>query len=426
MKIQPSVFFFAFVYLMPFLSKAQAGMRDSASYQKIMQIAEQIRKQYAPDRRTALFDIHLDTSTGIPKYRIETTEVAAKNAFMALVEEADIPAEVSITLFPDSSVAGRAKGIVNLSVANFRTSPRNQAEMATQALLGTTIDLLQEQDGYFRARTPEGYIAWVKTSSVAPKTDSALVAWQTHDKVIFVADFGHSYQEADASSLRVSDLVMGDILLTTGISGDYTQVVYPDGRKAFVKRDQVQSFEGWQQALNLTAENILNVAKTMIGLPYLWGGTSVKGVDCSGFTKTAYYMNGLIIPRDASQQVLAGLELDVLTEGNLDTAKVLEHLQPADLLFFAAGKGETPNPRITHVALYMGGGQFIHSSGTVRINSLLSGAPNYDAHQAHTLVAARRYLGQQDPQLQSITTHPAYNQANVISTNTNFSKQTIP
>src|SRR5690606_3012369 len=387
------------------------------------QNTDHIRNQYAPDRRTALFDNSADTSAGTISYRVETTEAAAKAAFMAALETEGIASPVAFTLFPDSSVAGKEKAVVNLSVANFRTAPRNQAEMATQVLLGTVVDLLQEKHGYFLARTPEGYIAWVNTTSVTPKTEAELAAWQGQDKVIFVADFGHSFREADASSLRVSDLVMGDILTTTGTSGDFMQVVYPDGRKAFVKRDQVQSFGRWQQALNLTAENVLRIAETMIGLPYLWGGTSVKGVDCSGFTKTAYYMNGLIIPRDASQQVLAGLELDILTDGDLDTAKVLAHLQPADLLFFAAGKGETPNPRVTHVGLYMGNGQFIHSAGTVRINSLLSEAANYDDHQARTLVAARRYLGQQDPQLQSITAHPAYNGADLVSTNTNLPKQ---
>ncbi len=419
MKIRLSIFLFVFSAFLPCTGYSQANLHDSAQYKKIMQIAEQVRKQYTPDQRTALFEIQLDTTLRIPQYHVTTTDENAKATFTDLLKKSDIPATGAVTLLPDSSVAGTTRGVINLSVANLRTAPRNQAELATQALLGTVVDLLQERDGYFRVRTPDGYIAWTSTSSVAPKTDAALASWNIHEKVIFISDFGHSYEATDESSMRVSDLVMGDLLQTTGTSGDYVQVIYPDGRNAFVKSSQVQAFSSWQQALNPTAQHILDIAKTMMGVPYLWGGTSVKGVDCSGFTKTAYYMNGLVVPRDASQQVLAGLALDVLTNDDLDTAKLLRNLQPADLLFFAAAKGKTPHPRVTHVALYMGNGLFIHASGTVRINSLLSSAPNYDADRANTLVAARRYLGQQDPALQFLTAHPAYNTqaANLPKTN---------
>jgi gamma-D-glutamyl-L-lysine dipeptidyl-peptidase len=156
---------------------------------------------------------------------------------------------------------------------------------------------------------------------------------------------------------------------------------------------------------DLTAENIINSAKSMMGLPYLWGGTSVKGVDCSGFTKTSFYMNGYVIPRDASQQVLAGDEVQIVDQnGKFSEALALKNLKPADLLFFAGGK----TSRITHVALYIGNGEFIHSAGNVRINSMLKNANNYDDFQTRTLVSAKRYIGSQDPQIKSIKEHTAY------------------
>lgn len=420
--------FFLFLFICPIIAvkgNLLAYQLDSAEYQEIMRISKQVSSQYIADTRTAIFEVQ--EADGQPDgYRIRTTEPQALAHFEQLLKEAGIATDkLSTSLLPDSSVEAPT-GIINLSVANLRTAPRNQAELATQALLGTQVDLLQKRQGYYRVRTPEGYISWVNASSVTPKAEAELRQWQAARKVIFTADFGHTYQAPDRNSMRVSDLVMGNILVAEGETDGFVHVRYPDGRAGYIDRGQVRAFDEWLGALQPAAPEILGTAKTMMGLPYLWGGTSVKGVDCSGFTKTAYYMNGIVIPRDASQQILAGLELDVLTDGDLDTAKVLHNLQPADLLFFAAAKGQAPNPRITHVALYMGNGEFIHSSGTVRINSLLRSAPNYDGEQASTFVAARRYLDQDDPGLQSLMTHPAYQQAAANTTDTLPAIQNAP
>ena len=93
---------------------------------------------------------------------------------------------------------------------------------------------------------------------------------------------------------------------------------------------------------------------------------------------------------------------------NAEPAKALKNLKPADLLFFASGKNSNPNARVTHVAMYIGNGEFIHSAGTVRINSMLKDAANYDDFQTRTVVAAKRYIGVDDPQIQTIKNNPYY------------------
>ena len=108
--------------------------------------------------------------------------------------------------------------------------------------------------------------------------------------------------------------------------GIFYKVNYPDGREAFVKKDEAKLFNEWYNSLNPTGETILNTAYRFMGIPYLWGGTSTKGMDCSGFTKTVYFLNGIILSRDASQQVNTG-EL-------VDTKDGWKNLQAGDLLFF--------------------------------------------------------------------------------------------
>lgn len=392
--------------------QADQGLTDSADSDLITQLTEEVKAKYAPDKRTALFELKKDESNE-GGFIIETTVPEAKNEFEQLLRAKGKQTTVKFNVLPDATVGDKKKGIVRLSVVDIRYTPANQAEMVTQALMGTPVDLLKKQGDYYLIRTPEGYIAWLKGASLTAMDASTYQSWNQADKLMFTADFGHAYTAADKQSLRVSDLVMGNLLRLTGKSDDFYQVAYPDGRQAYIASDQAIPYREWLAGTALTAENVLHTAKSMIGVPYLWGGTSVKGVDCSGFTKTSYYMSGLVIPRDASQQVNSGLDIDILTENEVDRSKILNNLQPADLLFFAERKGKVENPRVTHVAIYLGNGEFIHASGLVRINSLFPDAANFDRHQASTIVSAKRYLGQSGTQgLDPLVNHPAYSITN--------------
>lgn len=378
---------------------------DSTIYYQVKELQENVRKEFAPDKRTKIFAL-TKTVVAENEYEIETTEPAAKAAFEQRFK--NIAAKVAVTLLPEQNLGNKWIGIVNLSVANMRTKPDHAAEMASQVLMGTQVDILQKDRGDYRIRTPEGYIAWIPTSSITAMTKEEAKQWNEQPKIIYTSEFGKSLSEPNTQSQRVSDLVYGDILVLKGEKNNYFEVSYPDGRKAYIKKDEALSLKKWIDSRNPTAENLISSAKTMLGLPYLWGGTSVKGVDCSGFTKTAYFMNGYVIPRDASQQVLAGETVDILdSEGHFDPEKALKNLKPADLLFFAAGKNTNPNARVTHVAIYMGNGTFIHAAGSVRINSMLKDAANYDDFQTRTVVAAKRYLGANDALIQQVQ-HNSY------------------
>lgn len=398
---------YGYLLLLALFSYSGASAQiDSTKYNMVVSSIEEGKSKFAPDKRTKLIELtSADLTTN--KYLIQTTESDAVSFLQEKLDHIGVQAE--IRLFPDTSVGVKPVGIIHLSVANLRTKPGHASEMATQALLGTQVDILQQSNGEYRVRTPEGYISWVPTSSLTAMTPSELANWKAKKKIIYTNDFGKAYSKPDPTSLRVSDLVYGNILALQKETAKYYEIGYPDGRIGYIPKGEALSFEDWIKSRQLTTDNVLNSAKSMLGLPYLWGGTSVKGVDCSGFTKTAFFMNGYIIPRDASQQVLAGDNVDILDQdGHFDPVKALKNLKPADLLFFAAGKGRNPNARVTHVALYIGNGEFIHSAGTVRINSMLKEASNYDDFQTRTVVAAKRYIGTSDKAIERVQDNSFY------------------
>jgi len=405
MKNPKIVLTLIFMLFLGLISETKAQI-DSTQYRRIVQILKDNSETVAPDKRIKILEI---AAANIPnnEYIIQTTERELVTQLQQKLS--NVEAKIIFSTLPDSSVGEKIHGIANLSVANLRTRPSHAAEMATQVLLGTQVDILQKIAGDFRIRTPEGYIAWVPTSSVTAMTNMELNLWRKKTKLIYIEEFGRSYSAANKTSLRVSDLVYGNILSLVKEEKGYYKVEYPDKRIAYILKDEAIRLDEWINSRQATPENIISSAKSMLGLPYLWGGTSVKGVDCSGFTKTSFYMNGFVIPRDASQQVLAGERIEILDkEGNFSPELALKNLNPADLLFFAGGKNRNSNARITHVALYLGNGEFIHAAGTVRINSMLKDAENFDDFQTRTVVAARRYIGTKDEQIKNIKEHSYY------------------
>ena len=232
-------------------------------------------------------------------------------------------------------------------------------------------------------------------------TSSELDAWKAADRVVFKVESGYSYQTTATDSRRVGDLVKGGILERKGTEGKFTKVVYPDRREAYVLSETLEGFGDWLDKQHFSFALTQEIAKAQLGKPYFWGGTSPKAMDCSGFTKTVYWQQGLIIPRDASQQVHAGLPVEY--------DENLKGLQAGDLLFFGRYR-ENGTEKITHVGIYLGDGAFIHSgsdNGANAIQQLLPDQPDYVAHRRESLLRARR-VQPQTTSVQKVTTHPWY------------------
>jgi cell wall-associated NlpC family hydrolase len=250
--------------------------------------------------------------------------------------------------------------------------------------MGTPIRVLDQKENWFLIQTPDKYIAWLDHGGFVSADENTYKEWISAPKVLYINDFGFSYERPDKEAQKISDLVAGNILKSVGKEKGFIKVAYPDGRTAFVAEKEVLNYDTWLASRQPNAENILATAQQYLGRPYLWGGTSGKGMDCSGFTKTVFYLNGVQLARDASQQVHTGKEVE--------TDKNLKNLLPGDLLFFGRKATKDKKERINHVGIYMGEGRFIHSSGDagVKIENLIPDKPRYNEKRLKSFVRAKR------------------------------------
>lgn len=349
---------------------------------RIKSVINELENKYAPDSRTAIFKIKVEQENDNYILKGETNFTNAKEELLQKLDKFKTIDQIKI--LPDSELGKDIYGIINLSVANLRTKPENQAEMASQALLGTPIKILKKKKGWYLVQTPDQYISWIENDGFYRVNFDSISAWNKSEKIIYTKDFGFTYSKPNINSQRVTDVVIGDIMKYSGEENGFCKVAYPDGETAFIKSEDCKPFKEWLGEADPTVENIIKTAKTFMGIPYLWGGTSVKAMDCSGFTKTVFFLNGIILPRDASQQVNIGEPIN--------TKDKLENLIPGDLLFFGKKGNDTTKQKITHVAIYIGDGDFINAAGKVRIDSFSKDKPNYSAYRDDSFVCAKRVL----------------------------------
>lgn len=397
---------FSFVILLLFISLySKAELADSTIIKRINALSVQVQKKYAPDRRVEYYHLKQQKSTPLT-YSLEVTRPGAAAELKALLNSEKLKVIINEEVLPAKNLGDKVYGVSTLSVINTRYAPDHDAEMASQAGLGTPLKILKKENGHYFVRTPDNYLSWTETAGVSPMNKSEFEHWQTDNKLIYTTLYGQAFSEASESSSPVSDLVAGNILQVLNESDGFYKIMFPDKRIAFIPVNKAEAFDQWENRPAPDAEQILKTARNFLGIPYLWGGTSVKGMDCSGFTKTSFFLNGIILPRDASQQALVGDKVDIFEGDTVSITKSLKDLKAGDLLFFAGNK---KTMRVSHTAIYIGNGEFIQAAGLIRINSMIKGAKNYDDFQSRTLVGARRMLtAVGEPEITRVKQHPYY------------------
>jgi cell wall-associated NlpC family hydrolase len=315
----------------------------------------------------------------------ETDNKEALGAMMSDLQKLkNIKINNKIVSLPEAALGDKTFGVISVSVANMRKDPDHDKEMASQALLGSKVKLLKLKDGFYLAQTPDNYLGWIEDGSLIPCNKDFIDQWEKSKKVIFADLFGLMYSKPDENSDPIGDYVIASVVKSEGTENGWVKIKTPRDVSGYAKEKSVMDFDEWTKSRKPTAENIIKDAHRFLGFPYLWGGYSSKGLDCSGFMKTVFWLNGIMLPRDANQQGLVGNEII--------PGKDYENIIPGDLLFF--GSKRDGKPHITHVGLYIGNKQFIHSSVYIQISSFEKGSPLFDSYHGDHLVKIMRVLKQ--------------------------------
>ena len=367
------------IHFLPILTFYSMGACAQLSQDKLVdQNIAVISQQYAPDKRVAIFNVTSGKNGQAWELTGETNLPTAKTELLDRLRNAGID-------FTDNiRVLQPGRGVVNISVCNIRSEPRHSAELATQSLLGTQLRYYKEQNGWYYVQTPDGYLGWLDDGGFVPMDEKKFDSWNKMDKAFYTPAFGFVYSTPNRESEIISDLTAGNILALKQISDHWGRVRFPDNRTGYVPAGDIRRYDTWLQQELPDWSQIEKTAREFMGRPYLWGGTSGKGVDCSGFTKMVYYLHALELPRDASQQVRVGVEIK--------TDTTFSNLIPGDFLFFGRSATAEQPERISHVAIYLGDGKMIHASDLVQIQSLKRGDPDFVEYRLKSLVRAKRML----------------------------------
>jgi hypothetical protein len=247
--------------------------------------------------------------------------------------------------------------IVSRAVASVRSCPNPRAELLTQEILGHEVAVMTIRRDWARCRLRDGYLGWMPLGALCLSRD-----YRPSHLVI--------RRFARIRMGRTGDVIvpLGSRLRASGEAGRGLAVVLPGGSRGSVSKDSVRRLNQVRWGKRRFEE----VVREVVGTPYLWGGKSTFGFDCSGLVQFAYEFLGLRLPRDSGEQAGKGRLVG------------LSRLRPFDLLFFGA------QDRIDHVAIHLGRWSILHASGHVKVESLDPLSPQFRGDLLKRLRCARR------------------------------------
>ena len=292
--------------------------------------------------------IRFDRARGVFDHPVMTSALVL-SAWMALAAT-QAPAPAPAVTAP----VLRREAVVIAPVENMYSGPDTAKDVVSQALLGQVVRVLEEKDGFARVETPDKYPGWMPAASLFPYADPAAPRYAKKGEVAEVtALMANLYRDPSVTTARPKAQAPLGTRLEVNASAAVPEtaaarwigVRLPSGETAFVQRGDVRIGDATSPRVPGTGSDLVATARRFLGVPYLWGGMSFHGVDCSGLMSRVYAANGIELLRDADIQFTDARAVAVERGA----------LQAGDLVFFGA-------KRITHVGMYVANGRFISAT----------------------------------------------------------------
>jgi len=348
------------------------------------------KEQYA-DSRQWIYELRAQTDPVAPVRVNLSGRVLRENQLRVAIQRVEGAlhgqGQVDTTAVQTLLDASTPWALVNRAVIDLRREPRRLSERHSQALLGEAVRILENRGDWVYARMErDGFLGWMQANALHGATETEVKSYQAACQARVVAELlPASHTPARLPGDQAGKLPFGVSVRVEDELGDAACLRLPDGRLWWVDRDGLLPLELWPKPDTQGRADTLNLIRRFLGVPYLWGGRSPYGYDCSGLAGTYWGFLGVVLPRDADQQFQAGTSVEGAP-------------QPGDLLYFGERNAEQPSARIdsiTHVAISLGGDEVIHAAGSasgVTLNSLDPTSPIYYAWLRDNLAGVRRFV----------------------------------
>ena len=264
--------------------------------------------------------------------------------------------------------------VVTTNLTGFQREPSWLGEQQGQVLNGTVVEILEPGERWSFGRLEDGYLGWVYNGYLAPAAEAIAPTHMVSWPVALLWDKANT----GAASLR------GRVFAGTRVSAAETrdgwmEVTLAGGLHGFVAPGELQPLVV-DLPVEIRRAQLIDAAMPYIGVPYLWGGTTAQGIDCSGFAQLMHRLSGVDIPRDADLQCAAGQPVE-------------PPYAAGDLLFFGGSGGHR---EVSHVGISLGSGYDLDGWMMIHSGRSRNGVYIDDVQQSDSLrksfVGARRYL----------------------------------
>jgi len=347
--------------------------------EKIALFCREFKENFGFDSRFMIFEAKVISQKRTQYVEVITTEghfCAVMKKFYKLYFDNVPVLKMKIKVLPYQELS-RKFGIGNAGVSPLYKSASNRSEQVSQIIIGELFDVLEisPDEEWYRIRLHiDGYIGWVNRNPVKLLTQKEVKSYQKSNKVEITKKFVDIHSEPDKKSAVLRGVFLGAELPVTNKKKDWIEVRLPDSVKGWMNSKSCREVDTRAER----SKDILKYAEMLYGVPYVWGGRSPFGIDCSAMMQLVYKMCGYRIPRDSNMQAALGIEL----------GKNFNDYKMGDLLFFGNEDG-----KVTHVAIYTGKDMdFIHASGFVKTNSLNKKSGRFDERLGNMFFGARRII----------------------------------